>query len=101
MVEEIRLEKKGYPFYRFIGFVKLREGKYLVDLDGNGLFEFAVVRYGSDRNRFTKAQIYTLQKDGSLKFHRTGTYNKDLGKYVLFGCPDCHTINIDGCKSCY
>lgn len=101
ILKKIRLERKGDPFYLITGFVKLREGKYLVDLNDDGIQEFSFVRYGSDRNRFTKAQIYSITKNGKIKLFGKGVYNKDQGKHVLFGCPDCHTLNPDACQSCY
>ncbi|MCK5074474.1 MAG: hypothetical protein KAQ98_13670 [Bacteriovoracaceae bacterium] len=75
--------------------------KYYYGWTEDGALEFALVNYGTDRNRYTKAKIYSLQKDGKLELYGRGTYNKDLGEHVLFGCPDCHTINLDACKSCY
>ncbi len=101
IIEKIKLEKEGYPFYFTTGFAKIRKDVYQIDLNKDGITEFALVHYGTDRNRYTSAQIYSLQKNGKLKLYGIGTYNKDFGKHVLFGCPNCHTINLDACKSCY
>ena len=101
IIEKIRLEGKRTPFYFTTGFAKIREGIYTTDLNNDGIIEFALVHYGTDRNRYTKAQIYSMQDDGKIILYGKGTYNKDLGKHVMFGCPDCHTINLDACKSCY
>ncbi len=101
IVLKTKLEKEGYPFYFVTGFAKIRKGVYQKDLNKDGIIEFALVHYGTDRNRYTKAKIYSLLQNGKLKRYGMGTYNKDLGEHVLFGCPDCHTINLAACKSCY
>jgi hypothetical protein len=101
VVSTLRLEKENEPFSFITGFVKIREGRYIVDIDKDGIIEFAFVNYGTERNRFTQAKIYSLLHDGKIKFYGNGTYNKVTGGYVLFGCPNCHTINPEACKSCY
>ncbi len=101
IIKKMKLEKKGDPFYFITGFAKIRKGVYQTDLNEDGIMEFALVNYGTDRNRFTRAKIYSLHPNGKLKLYGMGTYNKDLAENVWFGCPDCHTINIDACKSCY
>jgi hypothetical protein len=101
IIKKIKLEEKGAPFYFTTGFAKIRKDVYQTDLNKDGIIEFALVNYGTERNRYTRAQIYSLQKNGSLDLYGLGTYNKDLGEHVMFGCPDCHTINLNACKSCY
>ena len=96
-----KIEDDPYLFFTITGFPKLRKGRYLEDLDGDGLMEFAIVHYGSDRNRFAKATIYSLLQTGKIRRYGVGTYNKDAGAFVLFGCPDCHTMNFEACRKCY
>jgi len=101
IIKKLKLEKNDDPFYLITGFAKIRKDVYQTDLNQDGIIEFALVNYGTDRNRYTRAKIYSLQKNGSLNLYGRGTYNKDLGEHVMFGCPDCHTINLDACRSCY
>lgn len=101
IIQKIKLEKEGDPFYFVTGFAKIRKGAYQQDLNKDGVNEFAIVHYGTDRNRYTRAKVYSFQPNGKLKLYGMGTYNKELGEHVLFGCPDCHTINLAACKSCY
>lgn len=83
------------------GFLNVGKYKLMVKQTSDGVKEFALVTYGSGRNRVAKAQIYSITQNANLRYYGTGTYFKELGGYVKFGCPDCSSLNPEACKKCY
>ena len=93
------LVKKWDDF--FVYFVKIRKDTYYYDLNGDGLYEIALLPMLSGGGAwYLDAYLYTVNKNSLISYGR-GRFNWELGKHVHLGCPKCWKFNIEACNKCY
>ena len=68
--------------------VPIRKGKYIADLNGDGLYEITILPWHYGNATFWTAQIFTVKLNKLVKYGE-GRYNLEFGPNVLLGCPKC------------
>ena len=99
ILQEMKVEKEDDPFWKEVVFVKIREGVYWQDLDGDGYLEFAILSTEMGIAIYRPAYIYTL-KDNLFHFYGEGRYIWYKGQHVLLNCPECWEDDLDKCDQC-
>ena len=99
VLQEMKVEKEDDPFWKEVVFVKIREGVYWQDIDGDGYLEFAILPTERGKAIYRPAYIYTL-KDNLFHFYGKGKYIWFKGQHVLFNCPECWEYDLDKCDPC-
>ena len=97
-VERISLRRSGDVHWNKVPFVRVREQKFLADLDGDGHLEFAVFPFSPGSAIWGTARIYSL-KD-KIEFWGNGRYRFELDTFVQLECMKCSKFNPEECKKC-
>lgn len=98
LVEKMRLRDEGEAHWLETPFVRVRKQKYLADLDGDGIMEFAIHRFHPGSAIWNTVKIYSLKK--KITFWGKGRYQFEGDTFVKLGCPKCSKFNPEACKGC-
>jgi len=99
VINKLKLRRDDDAHWSETPFVRIREQKYLHDLDNDGLLEFAVFPFHPGSAVWGTARIYSLRK-GEIKYWGKGRYQFEGDTYVKLNCMKCSKFNKSACTKC-
>lgn len=98
VVERINLRRPEDAHSLDAPFVRIREKKYLADLDNDGYLEFAIFPFHPGSAIIMTARIYSLRE--RITRWGEGRYQFEGDTYVKLNCNEYSKFNRIACKKC-